>query len=667
MKPRKAALVRSIAIVAVIAVSLVSCDFIGGDPPADVTIEEQLEIAREFLDAQDFDAAYEAYSQAILIDPTSSEALMGYAVLELGSISTDPAVRTVAGQNMGIVGYPDNMNDVFTLAFMDEFIREYTYWDGTQDVTETYTTYAPVIVGMEAFDGVFEVDGVGDGVIDPDERAIAMLSYFAANNSGFNSIAQTLNPMLEARIANAISAISALPEDSSFEFTWNMFVDTQDEWGYNDVNDSPLPVVIGKAELQVLLSGLHFFNGNLNLLQMYNFDVPSLQAYYDFFNPIDGSFDLADMPANPLLTFGTLNTDAEAHRTAARQSYIDSTLSAMAFIDGVLTDRAGFTLSSDGAYDGVNGPLWSDITVEMTFAKNIIQEFHDSFSNGSTAYLPVGAGSDEYAAYNAAWPTAVEFDVDGLPIVVAANPGAFFTAGPYALLNFVDHNDLNPVFYEIDGAGMVEVSAVPDLSSGVFPDYAIKIPGSVINNFAPTENYVYDDPTDPDHAVVDYWFNYSDMDGDFYWDEGEMIHNLELYRNYPKGLININLLESGYGSDPITFFSNQYPDIYAVPDAIIEDIIFWEVDSLTDAGADGSVVDDFRDAVAADFAFWSSSYSGSATIADPATGDIYLLFKGALAQLAALTLATEGTVVNIDGTDYTATGDFWEAFFVLNF
>ena len=95
----------------------------------------------------------------------------------------------IAANNLGIVGYPTSLQELFSPDWMERYIESYSYWyyDEYGNYVESddqWSIILPRIVGQENFDGVF---GEDDGIIDPKEtRNVLGLIISVSHNKKFD-------------------------------------------------------------------------------------------------------------------------------------------------------------------------------------------------------------------------------------------------------------------------------------------------------------------------------------------------------------------------------------------------------------------------------------------------------------------------------------------------
>jgi len=163
------------------------------------------------LEDGNFDQALSDFSAAVLSDPTNGQALLGYALMEVMSITIDPDVVSLARNNLGIAAYPSTMNDLIdgTWIVCTDYQDSYNEWQ---------EFYAPVITGEDAWANFSDdPDNPTDEVID-EEKAMAAIDFFVHHNNGFNELVNGMSSVFEDRINSVLSVIDSIPSDTQIVF-----------------------------------------------------------------------------------------------------------------------------------------------------------------------------------------------------------------------------------------------------------------------------------------------------------------------------------------------------------------------------------------------------------------------------------------------------------------
>ncbi len=596
-------------IAGLLMMGLVACDEAGEtgtatDPEA---AEAAVEDAQTALEEGDMDSALDSYTTAALADPTNGEALLGYAMLEIMSITVDPDMVSLAKTRLGLVNYPDNMNDLIE-GTMGSMVSPDDP-DYTGDYFDEY--WAPDISGMEDTDG--------DGIISEEERGLAAIEFFVTHNTdGFNAVVDGMSSVIEDRIDAALTAIDKVPADSQI-------VLPGDFTGINDASGiNPQDIVVGQAEAQIIAAFLLAFRSQIRMGQVYDYTLP-LEDYWnfawDYMDYMNGELGATEPVFQDLQTpfaagFLSASDDATTKLGEAKadmREMISRMTGAIATIEG----RSGSTFSvSPGSTFEVDmevapddpltiAEVWNDeVAPVLNFADALFTRIDESLagSGGTTAYIPIyndeyeddgDPDTDEFDWMTdmvavGAWPDSTNLDFEGTsPCAVGIDFGAFYSSPLLAINAIFDLDDTpgnegEPVFYEWDGAGGFDVAST--YTADTF--YYIKVKditfnGTISSGIFPTDTK--DGPYTIETIEEDGGdFDWVDGDGNPYWDLGEDIEDHGV-RADVNGIISIGDY-SVEGPAEYYWSDIDFSDDVALPDTELQKII--------DYGAyDGSVAD----------------------------------------------------------------------------
>lgn len=263
-------------------------------------------VAQENIDAGyacfrrgELDAALGEFGRAIVKDPTSGEAALGYTLMNLLSVLTDSRVTKLAVEKLGFADYPTTVSDVLSGSWLVDTAKvgDIAYSDSTGAPSSfAYTGYVPLprIEGEEKFDGacgaLFK-----DGIIDVQEKVVAFWYYYMTHNSGFDSFVDLLGGTLDDKFGEAVTAIASLSESDKFEVSWDLVFDNPEQCydllGFASIDSMP-SFTIGTAELEVMASLFQVVRAFTNYGAVYSYDLSTynsrdgkllnlLQRYWD--------------------------------------------------------------------------------------------------------------------------------------------------------------------------------------------------------------------------------------------------------------------------------------------------------------------------------------------------------------------------------------------------
>lgn len=635
--------------------------------------EDLVALALAAMRDQDWDTAYSLFSQAVDADPTNGTAVLGYSLHSVAAVSVDEAMVGFAKTNMGLVGYPETMAELFTDAWMD----------------------AETVPGEFGYDFVFpEVSGQDDydlnenDVIEPEERAIAMLSFFiAANPTGLGTSVDTVEAILTAKLADVLTAIDGIPADAQITLTWDMFFDSEsdaeDFWPKYET-DEFVEFVIGKEEVLVLGAALQVFEHMFYMLQVYDLTLP-LDEYWDTFYTDymdDGTID-DGFPANPF----------KGSFLAPSDDSTEALQSAAGALEGALTDLStaldsavarstgdGFTFGPGSAFLTAGEVSWSEITPILEFESTFATKVKSSLTGNTMGYFPnfVDAyefdGPTEFVQEKlAAWPTAANPDN-----AFGFNFGAFYADERLAIASLLELQTTNavtsddvgePVFYAYGGGSTFSevIGAPADLIGDPF--YFLKIKDVSLGGSINLASFPIDDPDTRYDEYIDTYLYDESIEQNGQWDyvdvepfgtytAGDSVEGIEVSVWLQiEGLIERSAISGDYGDDLQTYLDVTPSEIEAdlvsaseIPDGataafLVSYLLHEDGENSYDLGYGPVAI------LNAD----KSVFMGSAIAPD-------------VAMMAMHSLTNEDTSLDYDGDeieDAVSTGSFWWAPFEM--
>lgn len=533
------------------------------EDPARILVQD----AYAELRAQDWDGAYQTLTQAVSANPSNPEAVLGYSVLSIANVFTDPEFRAVASENLGIIGYPATLGELFSTSWLERYIQTYEGYDSYEE----YEMFLPQIADQELFDGALNIyhDDGPDGIIDPSEKMLAFAHYFFTHNTGLNDVAYTLSTVFSRHLGIAAEALEGIGQDATLTVTWDMLYDTPEQaydlgWPFmpNQITGmpEPMPFTIGKAEAQ-LLSGmleavrmLANYGRSFNYTLLWSDGTSYLEMADDFiFYESNGVIRLRDdleygtLPPSPMSVIDFLKPSADAER------YLETAgLAAESFLEKMeagLTTMAArpegseFLLSPEMLSQMMGADSPAALSTRLRFAARTAAEMRGSLLNGTIAVIPTDVSStaeEEALLVEGAWPTAVTGST-----AIGINLAHLFDQPFSALLEC--RADGEPVWYGLEGTtftalSLDEMDAVDPADEDSY--YFARIPGGSLTRVIPIENFATDDP-ETVYAVSSMewedWY-YPEEDprrGNDLWDPGEPVYSIQPSFAVENGILGI--------------------------------------------------------------------------------------------------------------------------------
>lgn len=631
-------------------------------PPAVGTVGYYVDEAIAALDEERYNDALTEFTNALLVadaesDPEYGVAFAGYNALYLMTGLTHPDVVTVARENLGLADYPTDMDALLSGSWLQSYVNSYD---------NQY--FVPRIIGQSDLDG--------DGLVDGYERGVAAMEYFVTNNAGFADVANPALAVLESRLDSALQQIDAMGPDQLMTFTWNMVYDDLDEivsyFSYQDSSadyawpvdehGNPIDVVVGKADLRLLAATGQMLKMFIHQGQVYDLNLTQalLQDYYDDFNPETGTaFD--DPPAytsdSPFSTgFLGATADATTHLAEAKSAFLAAAGNVEAALYEIATGRAAtgeaLLLSPASPVDGI-ADGWADIASGMSLAvEEIIPRVEDSAINGTTMYFPfalvTGDAMPEDYRYGA-WPEEMDLQTDP---TIGMNFGRLFSAPFSGVLEL--GADGEPVWYTASAGPLTFSESAPITDPDSHGMVYVRIPDATFGGLVPIDDTAYIPMDDPATRYDIYRLDYSDTNGNYFWDPGETISYVE-YMPDIEGIINTRIQNVSLdypGGDPLAYYETV-PTAGDVSDQAFVDAGY--AADLTDAAA-------LKSAIAADPGldeYWMSADEMGALPAYLVGNSLYLSMPAMLAWHSYA--AANTSYVDSDGYTHYSTGTVWTA------
>ncbi len=490
------------------------------------TAERLSEEGLQALQNGDFDLAYTTFSQAVNEEPTSGIAAIGYAMMNVAKITTDPGMVNLAQDRLGLVDYPSSMNELFSDAWLDEW--DYEYEDSYGDVHANWYL-SPRIAG-EGELGNWNYDIDGDGYLDPEEKAYAFMANFVDQSPGgigFNGAVADLADILEGRLNTALAAIDAIPTGAEITATYKLFFETESDArtaGWPETSSGDLiDFVIGKEEVMLLGVSLQIMRHHVHLAEVLDYSLP-LDEYWDtFFNDYldNESIDDSDGDGTRYPTSLFAGTFLDIADSTAAQAALDAAEADLAgAVDDFIVATNGiagrttadpYSLSAGSPFITWTGDDWENIKLVIQWENRIAQEIDSSLGGSGFAYFPFPHENEEFIAFVSDtltpgnWPSSLTGEREA----AAFDFGAFYSEPQFAISQIFElesgaERDGEPVFYTWNGSSFDELAAAPD--TGNPPYIYLKIRDVTLGgSFDPAAL-----PTDDDTDHYDVWLNYVD-------------------------------------------------------------------------------------------------------------------------------------------------------------
>ena len=578
------------------------------------TVEYYVDAAITNMENQNFESAIGNFSEALIVDNAESSdyygmAKMGYHMLYTFQAAVDPDMVDLAKNNLGIADYPSTMNELIS----GEWMQSFTNPDGDPMLF-------PRITGQSDIDG--------DGVVGMQERMLALIEFFVNNNTGVNTLSDTVLNTLNGTLDTHIQQIRNLDPDMNFVFKWDMmyespddFVSHFDPWdgeaNYSwpvDEHGNPIEIRLGKADLMLLASYLEMYKSYIYMTQVYNYDTGSqfLLDAWSTYNWYDGTWvtDNTSSVDSPFLT------DFLQPRTTWSDSIADSKAAMLqALTDaenalyGIHMDRtvdvAGgevpFLLSSQSELSGIQSQWQYMRDMFQLTTDEMIWRIKDSINDPEVDqffYMPMSIINPEtdVTQYLGNWPTALDVEND---YNLAINFGRIWDI-PFS--NILELNEEGePVYYDFvtNPANFTVISDISDPSVSKFA--YIRVPDVTFGGLTVQEmmSYLqmYGMVDDPDTRVgVD--INYSDSNDNNRWDwddansngvydsgEGEYIWSFD-YIPAVEGVVDMNAYNVNTAfpdGNPISYYETETASLSEISAE-------WFVDKYVNVTSDGEAL-----------------------------------------------------------------------------
>jgi hypothetical protein len=507
--------------------------------------EALVDAAYDLMRVGSWDAALEAFSQALIADPESGEAAIGYAILNIASITVDTDVVGVARDRLGLVGYPTEMGAVLSLDWLVD-MQEHS--------GGSMSGLMPDIAGQDDWATLH-----GDpSIIDPRERIAALAAFVAAHNAtGPSYIFATLSSELSARLQAAIDAIDAVDGSVAMSLDWRMAATGDDSappegWPL-DSSGNPVELVLGKAEALTIAAFLGSVRVAAEIAQVYDLTLP-IAEYWNSFGAAGNGATPAQKPFSG--SFLNLSASHLDHLSAARSAWIEAADHVMEAADMVLADRPGFTLSSSGSW--LSPADWENVAGVVEIGKRVALEQKESLVSSRMAIFPKGSVDPDN------WPS--EFSDPETEI--GLNLYLYFEA-PVGLSTVLLETQVTedpdgpnvgePVFYTVAGGTLRRVTRadidalgtprgrVYDFQGDTLSSY-LRLKDVTLGGVIPAQNIRMDDPG----AGSTFSLSYNDGNADGYWTEGEQVWGWQ-FGAVIEGPVDVLRLGE-YGGDPVSWY-----------------------------------------------------------------------------------------------------------------
>ncbi len=404
----------------------------------------------------DVDAAYTQAANVLLTNPDDARFALAFALIDIAGMVTDPLVGEFAREVAGISNYPTSLGGLVATSIDATISGEFPS------------------VRVEG-----SVDQNGNGKTDSDEVLRAIRARLKANLF-LNDVSERVATLLNDRAETITTLVESLPEDAQVSFDYGILAATESDaigfgWPFGEDTDddgfvdaNPAPVVIGKAEMQVMAAQLEMLAAFANLATVYDYTL-GRDYIASLVDALTDNSDAGGPPTSDPLAegFGSLRAEATANLTEAKDAMVRFTDLVEAAASTVAArDGSDFTVDAQTL---LFADEWdSGIEPALLFTSILASKMRDSIEDSTVALnvpVPYNVTAEEYfSTYSdeANWPTTgPTWDTEGgtsyLPSVISGFPGVFFAEpfGGIAAVIQINDNTGNPTFYQWSNESML--------------------------------------------------------------------------------------------------------------------------------------------------------------------------------------------------------------------
>ncbi|MDR3139622.1 MAG: hypothetical protein LBT95_08110 [Treponema sp.] len=421
-----------------------------GDPYAiDGTQAAVMEKGTELLEAEDYDEAIRYYEAAYRKDKANSEAAVYSSLANLALISVDSRVANLMKNRFGFIDYPNKLNALLS----DDWMAEYKNSSEGENTSRLPKLKVP---------GWFKTTQMYTKSLINDEESVntwelLLLANLVENNTG------GINPLLDEIISSVFGAsfddvcnrIDALKYEEAIDLDERFIqaINLEDFFGEYD------GILVGKAELNIMVSALRVVKASLEWIASYNLETDLSFLKTDWDDPDKIIQNLKDLDKNKFPFNNNFLEDKKNGMMAKSKTDI------ITAIDRLIGSYE-FLISTASSYpDGIKAALNKE-----------------EYRKGLTALTALKKAIDEEAVFEVTDILNENGVLQGLLPIVAftagIDMGKLFTPGYFSLKsgNLVETNGQGkPQFYLITDSGEVQITSEADLDAENFQSMGIKI------------------------------------------------------------------------------------------------------------------------------------------------------------------------------------------------
>jgi hypothetical protein len=454
-----------------------SCSVMVSAPNSDtIVIRQKLDEGINYLKNNQYDQAAAAFEAAFIADTKGSgtyvESVVYSSLGKLSSILKEQSFRNLVEGRLGVVGYPDTLNEIVTGDWFVDYAEEINYWwyPGPTDQSNywwrsdspnglgwylvdwsggPYTYHfqssdrnwpaTQGLVGTELwpnFDppswlptgpGSLYNDNLvtmGDTVLE----SVALLDYlFFANllDKNTNGLNTLLDEVLGSVFGSTFTSVDSRINTLDYADRATLDEDVLAAFGLDELFEGD-DIYIGKAELKVLISGLRLVKGSLEWLRSYDWNTD--------INFLKGGFISEEDFVTKLNNTPVANLPLQNNFLKAR-SGVPGMTQAKADYTAAITDLIAVWESIDQL--STIPPAVQDVLDDYKWVKDGLGKLKTAINSGAVFYVP------KQEPGGSTWPNVSSADA-----AFGVDFDKFFTPGYLAINKLIENESNAPVFYK---------------------------------------------------------------------------------------------------------------------------------------------------------------------------------------------------------------------------
>jgi hypothetical protein len=456
----------------------------GGGSPQNA--EASLASGSEALKNGNYDDAIAHYKAAYNADKTNPKAITYSVLAELAAISIDPKIKELATNRLGVVNYPGKMGDLFSTDWMTEYkdqeFVEWYYDNGNWIVWfpsgsngpgyyntsgyvfvsgikkyETYSEYYPGLTLPNWFAGtsvytesLTNIAGIGAVQSTATFPLLMAANLLEKNTTGLNALFNDiLSSVFGSKFEDLANRVNSLHPDAEV----TLDADVIAALGLEDLFEGD-NLIIGKPELEVLISGIRILKATFELLASYDWN-----ADFSF-----AKFDWADQNA-----FAAKMASADVSKLPFRNNFLNSQDQTM--LNKAKNDYIAALSSISNVYDTIASrdyipPAAEDYLDDYRWIQDGVNKLRAAIQSGGKFWVP-----EELPSTGNEW-NGIEANA-----MFGIDMGKLFTP------NYLNLNDMvevaagpSPVFYGLNASDQwVKINNLTEIDSYEVLGFQIKL------------------------------------------------------------------------------------------------------------------------------------------------------------------------------------------------